>query len=266
MRTWTALYGAERLVRAICPECHHTALVEDGRTACCRAEVAEVEGIRREAEATRWRVSARIRRRILQEQDWRCLYCARRFGSSVRRHGRTVRLRYEFDHMVPNAFAMDGRELNIAAACHVCNRLKRNLCFASLEEARAVLHVNWGTYGYTDSPSHIARGYLSALPRSHETDTAVATVLLCALPLADLGPCSPATEAQRSTFRGRGAMTTPPSKTEGKTRRRRAHKALQGGCIHCGMPLKLGRRDRRYCDSTCRVYALRQRRAAMKKA
>jgi hypothetical protein len=50
------------------------------------------------------------------------------------------------------------------------------------------------------------------------------------------------------------------------TRRKRANKALQGICAQCRKPLETGRRDRRYCNSTCRVYALRQRRAAMKKA
>jgi hypothetical protein len=37
-------------------------------------------------------------------------------------------------------------------------------------------------------------------------------------------------------------------------------------CAHCKKPLRSRRVDQRYCDSTCRVYALRQRRAAMKKA
>jgi hypothetical protein len=32
------------------------------------------------------------------------------------------------------------------------------------------------------------------------------------------------------------------------------------------MDIEIGRRDRRYCSSLCRVYALRRRRAAMKKA
>jgi len=244
MRTWTALYGAQRLVRALCPACGGTALVDENGTACCHAPVGALDGIRREAEATRARVGAAVRRQVLHEQGHCCLYCGRRFGARVRCHGRTIRLRVEFDHMVPRTFAMDGAERNIAAACHVCNQLKGARCFASLEEARVLLHLAWGAHGYEDSAGARSRDDVSALRRTDGTDAPVAPILHSAVPLAGLAECTSA--------------AAPPYHPPVRRRPSRQERP----CEFCGQPLEGGRRDRRYCGSTCRVYALRQRRQA----
>ena len=98
----------------------------------------------------------RVRDRILERQDNRCLYCQMPFGSEVIRKYSYVYLRLQWDHFVPHAYLGRRAEDNWAAACHVCNGIKASRVFESLDEARRFI-VNRA----------IEKGYHYPRPEAH---------------------------------------------------------------------------------------------------
>lgn len=90
----------------------------------------------------RWRLAA--------ETGFACAYCQIIFGSVIRRPGREpVVVRMEVDHFKPVAWTgiEDDRD-NCVAACQICNRLKADLLFDSVINARRHLDRLWVTAGY----------------------------------------------------------------------------------------------------------------------
>lgn len=153
MKSWVGLFGNTALRKCICPICSRKALVEpDGMSACCGGLVCEPEGVKRESIPpwSRRSPSRADQRACLEEQDHRCAYCGRRFGTLMVRKRRTMRLRLEWDHVVPFSFSQNNNARNFVAACHVCNRLKADKLFASFEEARLHVHIQAKAKGYEE--------------------------------------------------------------------------------------------------------------------
>jgi 5-methylcytosine-specific restriction endonuclease McrA len=94
-------------------------------------------------EHRRLKPSLAICDRILENQDHRCFYCARRFGSRVRSGRRTVSLKLNWDHLVPFSYAQNNQTENFVAACHRCNAWKGSLVFQTLEDAQVYLLNKW---------------------------------------------------------------------------------------------------------------------------
>lgn len=91
-------------------------------------------------------------KRVL-EQDERCIYCDRRFGSLVLIDGQIKTLKAQPDHFQPVADRRNDSSSNIHAADQVCNeRIKGSRKFATLEEARNVIQAAWAERGWTDAP------------------------------------------------------------------------------------------------------------------
>lgn len=135
-----AVYGNVGIIRAECPGCGDVSLVVDGRSACCAGVVEDrPETWKRmvEPEFARKQPCASDKRVILSEQDNRCLYCEGRFGSHIWHKGKHVRLIVRWDHVIPFAFNGNNDGHNFAAACQICNAIKSDKIFTSLEEARA---------------------------------------------------------------------------------------------------------------------------------
>lgn len=147
-----ALYGAVAMRRAHCDACGGMALVLDGALQCCDTHVAEagVERIKRVVDVidVRRSLSQSQKRAIVEQQDGRCYVCERQFGTLVRRGGRPVRLRIEFDHVIPFAFTHSSLFEAFAAACHVCNRFKSDRIFTSLDELRVYTQAKWDEGGF----------------------------------------------------------------------------------------------------------------------
>ncbi len=147
-----AIYGNIRISRCYCHACQSYTLILDGEKACCGGDFNE-EGIKRLkrmtlAEASRHGPSKKIRQKILEEQEHRCFYCNRPFGSYVYRKNKPFRLAIEFDHVVPYSYVESRREFNFVAACHICNGLKTDKMFKTLEEAQIYLCSAWEGRGY----------------------------------------------------------------------------------------------------------------------
>ena len=152
-KAYIGLYGNVMLPKAYCDECDMMAIVREGRLQCCDKEIDEVpESYKREVEPEQKRhlPPKRDRDRQLEEQDYRCFYCLRRFGATVFRKTRTVKLKYVWDHMLPYSFSQNNSPSNFVAACQVCNGLKSAMCFKTLDDAQQFLNTRWIEKGYTD--------------------------------------------------------------------------------------------------------------------
>lgn len=137
-----ALYGNVSMLRGWCDSCQSWALVVDGLSACCGEEVESSSDVIKRMthpEACRKLLKSEERRAILESQDYRCIYCEKRFDSEVERHGKIVRLRVHWDHQIPFSYSQNNTVTNIAAACQICNLMKGALIFKDIEEAR--IHI-----------------------------------------------------------------------------------------------------------------------------
>lgn len=148
-----AIYGNTRLLRGYCYECKRFAFVLDGKLQCCGKKSSESPTHARrmsQPEQRRRKPGHREREAILRGQDYRCLYCDRRFGDWVKRDEKFVRLRIHWDHLDPYCRGMDNRASNFVAACNVCNLLKSGKIFSSVEAVREYVAPIWEAKGYTD--------------------------------------------------------------------------------------------------------------------
>lgn len=85
---------------------------------------------------SRPRLGKATRQAILTEQRHRCFYCGIEFGDVVRRRARVMVLRPQFDHVMPFAFSQRNDAAQVfVAACQVCNGIKGDLTFLSIEDA-----------------------------------------------------------------------------------------------------------------------------------
>lgn len=147
LRTHLAMFGDVGLVREFCQACESMAIVLDDRLQCCDAPAkGKPDHWKRISEASEVRKSppAALKAAILEQQENRCIYCERRFGSWVRRRsaprsGLSIRLLVTWDHFVPFSFVRSNPDENFVAACQVCNGIKRDKLFGTVEEARVFI-------------------------------------------------------------------------------------------------------------------------------
>jgi len=146
-----AVYGTVAIPKAHCRKCHSTAFVIDGRLACCGASFIPAPRKIVRIVPPEWRrkhPTRESRKQILESQGFTCVYCGEAFGATKNQHGREFKLRLEWDHFYPFASTADNRTENFVAACHVCNRLKRDRVFLSIEEASVSLYDERQQKGY----------------------------------------------------------------------------------------------------------------------
>lgn len=135
-----AWYGNVALVRAWCNDCQQMALIVDGAFACCDRGFAgdrPTEHQRMiEAPPIRRLPPREERRKVLAEQGNCCIYCERTFGTFRRYHGRIRRLSLVWDHFVPWSHMRSNETRNFVAACSLCNAIKSNMIFNTIQEVR----------------------------------------------------------------------------------------------------------------------------------
>ena len=97
-------------------------------------------------------VPAYVKEAKIAEQFGRCVYCQRKFGSAVLHNGKVEILSPQQEHVKPRAAKGRTSDSNIGYACHVCNALKSDFLFASVEEIVTFLKSEWERKQYTDGP------------------------------------------------------------------------------------------------------------------
>lgn len=88
-------------------------------------------------EGQKWQLAA--------ETGFACAYCQVIFGSVVRRPGHDSEVtRLELDHIVPVSWSgHEGGEVDVVASCQVCNGLKGDRLFDSVDNARRHIDRLW---------------------------------------------------------------------------------------------------------------------------
>jgi len=149
--TYVGLYGNVAMQKGYCEDCQSMAFIIDGRIACC-GEVFDAlpDKYKREShpEQKRKRPTPKECAEVIDLQGGRCAYCDMQFGGYVFREGRAIRLKVVFDHFIPYSLTQNNYSHNFVAACHVCNGIKTDKCFADLEEARAHITLQRMEKGY----------------------------------------------------------------------------------------------------------------------
>jgi len=146
-----AIYGNTVIQRRYCRDCTSWSLVIKGKLACCdQKNFARPERFKRVSEPWWKRRLPPKKQRLAQlaEQDNRCFYCENALNGSMLRNGVPFQLKLNWDHKVPYAYNADNRTRNFVASCHVCNSLKRDNVFQSVEEARVWLAAKRAEKGY----------------------------------------------------------------------------------------------------------------------
>lgn len=149
-RSYVAIYGNTAIPRAWCPECKDYSWVISGKIACCDRPMEKTpDRYKRESEPEQHRKlpPKRLRDAQLEAQGHRCLYCERVFGSHVWRKGKRIRLKINWDHLVPYSLTQDNSANNFVAACHICNLLKSDHCFQTVDQARVHILMQWEKKG-----------------------------------------------------------------------------------------------------------------------
>jgi hypothetical protein len=146
-----ALYGNIGLERGYCPACETFAFVKNGKFVCCDTPLLdEPTKFHRETEAPQHRKTPpkAEKDRILEEQEDRCFYCGVRLESTRFRKGKPIIIKVNWDHQLPYTFSQNNATSNFVAACHVCNGIKSNRLFKTIEEAQVYLAGKRKQKGY----------------------------------------------------------------------------------------------------------------------
>lgn len=150
-KSYVGLYGNVSLQKAFCLNCQSFSFVLDDVLACCGIPPSLPPNCyKRESQPHVKRRLPPLRHRQAKhaEQEGRCFYCDRTLGSYVFRGGRTVKLRIHWDHQVPFAYSQNNAGHNFVASCHVCNGIKSDRLFQTVEEARVFIETERRGKGY----------------------------------------------------------------------------------------------------------------------
>lgn len=233
--THLALYGNVGLIRAKCGRCGDLSIVLDGCTTCCGAAVEEAPDAWQriiEPEFERRQPSAAEKLFILSIQENKCLYCDERFGSFVWRKAKRVRLKIHWDHFVPFAYNANNSGANFVAACHICNGIKKDKIFDSVEEAR----VHIVALREVSEAVDLMPPLQEPVPAEPEKPK----ILLAKVPERRVDrkspPPKPVPPLREPT------VTKPPDE-----------------CAHCHKPFFRRRKNQVYCAPVCKTSAWRER-------
>ena len=151
MNSMVALYGDVAIRRVYCYDCHCWTFIRKGVKVCCGMYENESPSIYKrivEPEYQRRLPSPAERKKILEWQANKCLYCGQEFGNTQHRHGLPVKLKLVWDHKLPYAYSANNSVSNFAACCHVCNGIKSSLIFQTVIEASVYIESVRRTKGY----------------------------------------------------------------------------------------------------------------------
>lgn len=131
------IYGGIQIKRGFCKKCNGYAFVIDGKLQCCDEKhddqaqkykvISEPCGKRREP-------GNKIKQKILILQNDKCFYCNKPFGTMYERNGKINFTKLRWDHKVPFSYTQNNETDNWAAACNICNGIKSNKMFSTIEE------------------------------------------------------------------------------------------------------------------------------------
>lgn len=150
-----AMYGSLKIPRLYCKPCKCYALVVDDVLQCCDTKiiVPKIFDQRRmiNCQNKRRQLSKLIVRKILDRQENKCIYCGILFGTKYinPRSKKLTTTEVCCDHITPFSYSQDSHADNLVGVCRVCNSIKSNKIFNTLEEAREYVANKRKKKGYT---------------------------------------------------------------------------------------------------------------------
>ena len=134
-------YGNTTLERCRCGACKQMAFVIDNQFQCCGGDYIEQDTGTETVYEVRpeWRrkgPSKGRRKELLEQQENKCIYCGQLFGTYAKKKRKTVKLQVRYDHFMPYCSAFNNKDENYVAACNICNGIKADKSFDSIEAAR----------------------------------------------------------------------------------------------------------------------------------
>lgn len=150
-KPYMALYGNVKILKAWCDDCKGYFFVIDHKFACCDKPIEKNPSrYKRESnpEQKRKRPKPKEIKEQLEHQGFVCFYCGKQFNTIVYRKKKVIILRMACDHMVPYSYSQNNHVSNFVIACHICNGMKSNKCFDTIEDAREYLNKRWEEKGY----------------------------------------------------------------------------------------------------------------------
>jgi hypothetical protein len=83
---------------------------------------------------------------------WQC--CGKQFDSYYfdKKRNKPAKLIVNYDHFNPFIYSRNNKSHNIIASCNICNSVKSDKCFNSIEEAREWLknQIKWDRYEFAE--------------------------------------------------------------------------------------------------------------------
>lgn len=141
-----AFYGTTRMVRMYCKECNGMTLVVDNKKQCCDKSLSKDKGGIPEYMSSTFikrRIPSKHRQaQILELQQNKCLYCDKPFGTIYVRKGKLLFTKIHFDHLVPYSYTQSCKDSEFVAACNICNNIKSNKMFETVEEVFHYVNYN----------------------------------------------------------------------------------------------------------------------------
>jgi hypothetical protein len=139
MATQFSIYGSTVLKRAYCQGCGGNAFVVKGSFSCCGEKYSGSAFSQKmivSPSYIRKSPPKNVQTLILENQHGLCFYCGERFGNLYQRGTKIGSLRICWDHYLPFAYCGANKDDNFVAACQICNGIKSDKIFETVEEAK----------------------------------------------------------------------------------------------------------------------------------
>ncbi len=149
MKAFYTWIGAVKILTAKCPRCKRYSFVIDGKTACCNCKV-KTELIKKKGRPKRicktyhkrGSLPKHVKDQILEDQDNKCFWCGRNLKHTWYydpKRRKICKLTVHFDHLIAWAYSGDDSKDNFVASCNLCNVLKSDKIFKTIEECQDFL-------------------------------------------------------------------------------------------------------------------------------
>jgi len=135
-------YGSTALYKGWCEDCKGYYFVLHNELQCCDKPFEKPERIElhRDIETgySRKHISKKIKDKILNRQKYGCFYCGQDLFEPIwsKKSKRYITRKYHIDHLVPWSYSGNDSIGNLVASCSLCNNIKSNLIFDTMEDAR----------------------------------------------------------------------------------------------------------------------------------
>lgn len=140
-KTSLAFYGNINLVRGYCSKRKTNSFIIDGFLQCCDKYVGKqfinptnVQYMNAPKQK-RKPLGSTDKQVILENQNNKCIYCGEEFGNVVMVNGKTYPAYPVWDHVIPFSMSFNNHANNYVASCQICNAIKTDKFFDSLEDA-----------------------------------------------------------------------------------------------------------------------------------